>query len=108
MRITGGAEIEEFGMRHGDARRHLETWLSTVQNADWDAPHELMGRFSNVRAIGGGRVIFNIRGNRYRLVAAINYQQKVVQIRFIGTHAEYDRIDALEAQNDFRQTDPES
>ncbi len=96
MDVTGGAELEEFEMRHGDARRHLETWLSSVEREDWDTPHELMGRFSNVRVIGGGRAVFNIRGNRYRLVAAINYRRKSVQIRFIGTHAEYDRIDALE------------
>ena len=96
MRVTGGAKLEEFGMRHGDARRHLETWLSTAEREDWDTPHELLGRFSNVRVIGGGRAVFNIRGNSYRLVAAINYQDKIVQIRFVGTHAEYDRINPLE------------
>ena len=96
MDVTGGAELEEFGRRHGDARRHLETWLSTAEREDWDTPHELMGRFSNVRVIGGGREVFNIRGNSYRLVAAINYRRKSVRVRFIGTHAEYDRIDALE------------
>ena len=96
MRVAGGAELEKFGRRHGDARRHLETWLSTAENEDWDTPAELLDRFPNVRVIGGGRAVFNIRGNRYRLIAAINYQQKIVQIRFIGTHAEYDRIDALE------------
>ena len=96
MRVRGRAELEEFGRRHSDARGQLETWLSTVQNENWDTPYELRDRFPNVRVIGRGRAIFNIRGNRYRLVAAINYRRKSVRIRFVGTHAEYDRIDAME------------
>lgn len=96
MHVTGKEKLEKFGRRHGDAEKPLVYWFSIVENENWDKPAELMDRFPNARDIGRGRAIFNIKGNRYRLVVAINYQRKSVQIRFVGTHAEYDRIEALE------------
>ena len=96
MRVIGKEKLDKFWKRHGDAEQPLSYWFSVVENESWDAPAELTDRFPNVRVIGGGRAIFNIKGNRYRLVVAINYQLELIQIRFVGTHAEYDRINALE------------
>ena len=62
----------------------------------WDSPLQVREVFANARTVGDGRVIFNIRGNRYRLIVRIDYLVKRVYVRFIGTHAEYDRINALE------------
>ena len=96
MRVIGKEKLEKFWRRHGDAEKPLAYWSSIMENENWDKPAELTDRFPNARDIGKGRVIFNIKGNNYRLVAAVNYQLKLVQIRFVGTHAEYDRIEALE------------
>ena len=94
MRVIGKEKIEDFWKRRGDAEKPLVYWFSATENEIWDKPADLTDRFPNVRVIGSGRAIFNIRGNRYRLVVAINYRLKLVQIRFVGTHGEYDRIDA--------------
>ena len=96
MRVIGMEKLEKFWKRHVDAEQSLSYWFSIVKNENWDKPAELTARFPNARVIGRGRAIFNIKGNRYRLVAEINYQRKLIQIRFVGTHAEYDRIEALE------------
>lgn len=96
MLVIGEAMFHEFLRSHSDAQKSLESWAFTVKNENWDTPVALKERFPNVRVIGRGRAIFNIKGNNYRLVVAINYRKKIVQIRFVGTHAEYDRINALE------------
>ena len=74
----------------------MQTWYKTVERAIWESPVDVRRQFANVRIISGDRVIFDIRGNNYRLVVRIDYQFRKVYVRFIGTHAEYDRINALE------------
>ena len=96
MRVIGREKLERFWRRHNDAEKPLSYWFHAVKSEIWDKPTELMGRFPNARVIGRDRAIFNIKGNNYRLVAAVNCQRKLIRIRFVGTHAEYDRIDALE------------
>lgn len=70
------------------------SWYRTVKAADWASPAELKQEISTASILKGGRAIFNIGGNRFRVVVWINYPYRVVYIRFIGTHAEYDSIDA--------------
>ena len=82
--------------RHRDAKKSMESWVFTAKNENWNTPIALKERFPNVRILGKDRAIFNIKGNTYRLVVEVNYQKKVVQIRFVDTHAEYDRIDVME------------
>ena len=96
MRVIGRGKLERFWKRYSDAEKPLAYWFHTAKNENWDKPAELTSRFPNVRVIGRDRAIFNIKGNKYRLVVAINYQRKLVSVRFVGTHAEYDRINALE------------
>ena len=71
----------------------MTIWYGTVVQADWSEPAQIRGRFPDASFIGGNRVIFNIRGNRFRLVAWINYRWRAVYVKWIGTHADYDRID---------------
>jgi len=79
---------------HGDAREPILAWYRETLAADWRSPAEVKQHFGTASILRDGRVVFNIAGNRYRLVVWINYGYRVVYVRFIGTHAEYDRIDA--------------
>lgn len=71
-------------------------WYREAQQADWDSPASLKARFPKASVVGSSRVVFNIKGNEYRLVVRVNYRYRVVYIRFVGTHSEYDRIDVRE------------
>lgn len=71
-------------------------WYREVQQADWDTPAKVKEKYRNASIVGRNRVVFNIKGNDYRVVVHVNYPYRVVYIRFVGTHAEYDRIDVKE------------
>ena len=77
-----------------DAKEQTLTWYRLALRADWSTPAEVKSDFGNASILKDGRVVFNIAGNKYRLVVWINYDYRVVYIRFIGTHLQYDRIDA--------------
>lgn len=77
-----------------DARQPVLAWYRHVLAADWATPADVKAEFRNVSLLKDGRVVFNIAGNKYRLVVWINYGYRIVYVRFIGTHAQYDRIDA--------------
>ena len=96
MRVFSKRTLREFWERHADAERPLRDWYHDADDADWDTPAAVRAQFANASIIAGNRVVFNIKGNDYRLVVNINYRRRAVYIRFIGTHAEYDRINAAE------------
>ena len=96
MRVFTYKRLREFWERHPDARQPLLSWHREAEDADWDTPAAVKTRYPNASVIGNNRVVFNIKGNDYRLVVRINYPYRAVYIRFLGTHAEYDRIDAEE------------
>ena len=73
----------------------MRTWVSVVRAAEWSKPTDIKEMFRSADILANDRVVFNIGGNKYRLVVAVHYRGKRVYIRFVGTHAEYDRIDAL-------------
>jgi mRNA interferase HigB len=77
-----------------DARRGLEAWHREARKASWSSPQDVKRLYATASVLKGGRVVFNICGNRYRLVVRINFSQQIVFVRFVGTHADYDRIDA--------------
>lgn len=85
--------IESKG-EYGDAREPALAWYRHVLKADWASPAAVKGDFGNASILKDGRVAFNIAGNKYRIVVWINYPYRVVYIRFIGTHRQYDAIDA--------------
>ena len=96
MRILTKGTLREFWERHPDAEAALRDWYRVAQQASWDTPSDVRESHANARIIGNNRAIFNIKGNNYRLVVRMDYQFKKVYVRFVGTHVEYDRINALE------------
>ncbi len=96
MRIIAKRALREFWERHPDAEEPLLAWYREVEQADWDTPGMLKKKYGSASIVGDNRVIFNIKGNAYRLVVKINYRYRVVYVRFVGTHAEYDAVDVEE------------
>ncbi len=92
MQIVAKKTIVAFWAVHPRAQSPLETWHVTVKKAAWTGPADVRATYNSADFVGDNRVIFNIGGNNYRLVAHINYQFKTVLIKFIGTHREYDKI----------------
>jgi mRNA interferase HigB len=93
MRIIAHNTIVEYGRLHPDAKIALEGWYKTTKQARWNSFYEVKQTFNSVDYAGNGRYVFNIKGNSYRLVAKILFIQKIIYIRFVGTHKEYDAID---------------
>jgi mRNA interferase HigB len=96
VRIIAKRTLREFWERHRDAEQPLRAWHSEVLREDWKSPIEVTARYGTASIVGDDRVVFNIKGNHYRLVVRINYPYRVVYVRFVGTHAAYDRIDVRE------------
>ncbi len=95
MRIFNRSTLTQFWREHPDAEGALRLWFSMVERASWTGPAEVRAMFGSVDFLQNNRVVFDIRGNKYRLIAKIKYGPLfLVFIRFVGTHAEYDRIDA--------------
>ena len=94
MRVHSLKTLRDFWERHTDAEGALRAWCKTAEKASWSNFSDLRKSFGTADVIRGNRAVVNIKGNKYRLVLKINYDWKIVYIRFIGTHAEYDRIDA--------------
>jgi len=84
----------KFWRKHPDSKSYLETWYETAKRAHWKNPNEIKSFYTTVSILKNSRVVFNIKGNDYRLVAKINYLKSWMFIRFIGNHEEYDKIDA--------------
>jgi len=91
MRVVGRIRLEKFASQHADARTQLDAWLCEAEEADWRVPMDVKARFPSASILPDDRVIFNIKGNRYRLETKISYEVKVVLIMRIGTHAEYSK-----------------
>lgn len=96
MRIVTYKRIQDFSRVHADAENPLNFWYHTVSAKSWSNLNEVRQDFNNVDFLGNHRFVFNIKGNQYRLVAIISFNAKKVYIRFIGTHAEYDKIQDIQ------------
>ena len=94
MRVIARKTLSDYWQAEVEAEQELKAWFAEAENADWKTPAEVKGKYGNASILKDGRVVFNICGNKYRLVAWINYEFHTVYIRFIGTHADYDNIDA--------------
>lgn len=96
MRIIAFRTIREFFEKpeYSDSEASLRAWYYDAKVADWRNSNELKSQYKNASIVGDGRVVFNIKGNDYRLVVAIDYEFQVIFVRFIGTHKQYDKIDA--------------
>ena len=92
MRIISRRILREFWERHPDARQPLLAWFRDAKRADGRSPADLKRIYRNASVVANNRVVFNIKGNAYRLVVAIHYGYGIVYVRFVGTHVDYDRI----------------
>ncbi len=95
MRIISRRRLVEFWEIHPDAEQPLRAWYSEAKNANWNSPAEIKAVYSSASILSNNRVVFNIKGNTYRLIVIVEYSQGKMFIRFVGTHTEYDRIDAM-------------
>jgi len=94
MRIIARSTLREFWGKHRDSEAALRAWYTEAENADWSSPNDIRTRYRSADILPGDRVVFDIKGNSYRLVVVVKYRFKTLYIRFVGTHAEYDRINA--------------
>lgn len=97
MRVIALKPLREFWQQHPDAEQPLKAWYAEVQDADWTSAADVKQQYGSASIVGRDRVVFNIRGNNYRLIARIVFQCRLVYVRFIGTHKEYDKVDATRA-----------
>jgi len=91
MKITGRGVLAAFAQEHADARRWIENWLAEAEGVTWKTPQDIKDRYASVSFLAGGRVIFNVKGNEYRLEVIVAFRTGVVVVEWAGTHAEYDR-----------------
>jgi mRNA interferase HigB len=94
MRIIAVRTLREFWESHADTEQPLKAWFKEATDTRWNEPNEIKQRFPSADILPENRVVFNIKGNTYRLIVKIHYNTGIVFIRFVRTHAEYDKIDA--------------
>ena len=91
MIVVGTTILTEFVDGHGDVRGQIAAWLAEVKAATWQTPAELKARYSSVSFLEGNRVVFNLKGNKYRLEVMVSFKNQTVLVKRIGTHAEYSK-----------------
>jgi mRNA interferase HigB len=89
MRLVGQELLAEFAKLHADIRSPLDAWIREVEDTDWKGPEDVKARYPSASILGYNRVVFNIKGNKYRIETKISYEIKVVLAKQIGTHSEY-------------------
>ncbi|MEE4376426.1 MAG: type II toxin-antitoxin system HigB family toxin [Candidatus Competibacteraceae bacterium] len=94
MRVIAKRTLRQFWDNHPDAKGPLEAWHAETVKACWETPQQIKQQFRSASIIKGGRVVFNISGNKYRLIVAIDYGRQACYVKFVGTHRQYDLIDA--------------
>lgn len=95
MRIISRATLRDFweSPQYNDSEQPLKSWYDEVKHANWQTPQDIKDKYRSASFIGNNRVVFNIHGNKYRLVVAVNYKFSMCYVRFVGTHKQYDAID---------------
>lgn len=96
MRIIAKKTLRKFWERHPDAKAPLLAWYGEVEREDWARPADVKAKYGTASIVDSERVVFNIKGNDYRLVVRINYAYRIVYVRFVGSHADYDSVDVEE------------
>jgi mRNA interferase HigB len=94
MRVIAVSTLRTFWKRHPDAEQPLKAWFEEATNASWTRPSDIKERYRSASILKNRRVVFNIKGNDYRLVVAVAYRMQIVYVKFVGTHKEYDAVDA--------------
>ena len=94
MRVIAKRTLREFWEQHPDSAQQLMSWYQEASRAEWLSPNDIKRKFASASILKNSRVVFNISGNKYRLIVEVNFPRKWVFIRFVGNHKEYGRIDA--------------
>ncbi|NTV09163.1 MAG: type II toxin-antitoxin system HigB family toxin [Zoogloea sp.] len=94
MKIIAIKTLRDFWENHPDAEQPLKAWVDEVRQAAWTQPADIKAKYRSASILRNRRVVFNIKGNDYRLIVALAYRVGVVYVKFIGTHAQYDAVDA--------------
>ena len=94
MRVIAVSTLRAFWERHPDAEQPLKAWYEEATNATWAQPADIKARYRSASVLKNRRVVFNVKGNDYRLIVAIAYKLQIVYVKFVGTHQEYDAVDA--------------
>ncbi len=94
MRVVAVSTLRSFWARHPDAEQPLKAWYEEASHATWTQPADIKLHYRSASVLKNRRVVFNIKGNDYRLIVAVAYQLQVVYVKFVGTHQEYDAVDA--------------
>jgi mRNA interferase HigB len=96
LRVVAKKVLREFWQIHSETEQSLKSWYQEAEKAEWKNPNEIKKAYPSASILSGNRFVFNIKGNKYRLIVKINFDYSMVWIRFIGTHSEYDKINATE------------
>ena len=94
MRVIAKKILRDFWEKHADCEQQLKAWFRETEKTQWENINNIKAEYPSASILSSNRIVFNIKGNNYRLIVKINYDYGMVWIRFIGTHAEYDKIDA--------------
>ena len=94
MRVIAKKILRDFWLKHPDCEQQLKSWYNEAEIATWKTPNEIKRDYPSASILENNRIVFNIKGNNYRLIIKLNYHYQMVWIRFIGTHAQYDKVDA--------------
>ncbi len=94
MRVISKKILSEFWKKHSDSQQQLKSWFQETSNAKWKNTNDIKIDYPSASILTDNRVVFNIKGNKYRLIVKINFDFGITWVRFVGTHAEYDKINA--------------
>ncbi|WP_310384427.1 type II toxin-antitoxin system HigB family toxin [Roseateles sp.] len=94
MRVIAVSTLRDFWERHPDAEQPLKAWYEEATSATWTQPADIKAQYRSASVLKNRRVVFNIKGNDYRLIVAVSYKLEIVYVKFFGTHNEYDAVDA--------------
>ncbi len=94
VRVIAKKILRDYWSKHSDCEQQLKSWYNEAIDAEWQNPIDIKREYPSASIIESNRVVFNIKGNKHRLIVKINYHYQMIWIRFIGTHAENDKIDA--------------
>lgn len=95
MRLIADSNLREYWLRHPEAKPALEHWRSVIKSASWQTSQDALSSFSKAKVLNAQRIRFEIAGGNFRLIAALDYRAQIAYVKFIGTHSEYDAVDAL-------------
>lgn len=94
MRVIAKKTLRDFWIKHADCEQQVKSWYREAEEARWKGPKDIKRDYPSASFLADNRVVFNIKGNHYRLIVKVNFAYSMVWIRFVGTHAQYDKIDA--------------